>query len=81
MNFNLQISGDVNEEQILTAGTVYMNRPDLLQRVLRDIFHLVRTDNCKNMQRTLQIIIDALNNHAHEAEIQVSGRYGTYLQI
>lgn len=70
-----QIAGDANEDQIITAGMVYMNRPKILQRVLSDFFHFSRHDSCTNIFKVLEIILLALNTYAQEKQIQISGRY------
>lgn len=51
-----------------------MNRPQMLQRVLNDLFHFLRADACLNIGRILQIILEGLNTHAQEKHIQISGR-------
>ncbi|XP_065219359.1 protein zer-1 homolog [Planococcus citri] len=69
----VKISGDADESQITTAATVYMNRPLMLQRVLNDLFHFLRAEACVNMSKVLHIILEALNTHAPEKHIQISG--------
>lgn len=71
-----QISGDANEDQILTAATLYMGRPEILTRVLNDLYHLFRNGrNDPNKQwTTLDIILEGMDMHVLEKHIQICGR-------
>ena len=40
-----EVSGDLNEAQILIAGQRYLNRPMVLESVLNDLFHIFRYEN------------------------------------
>ncbi|XP_026329372.1 protein zer-1 homolog [Hyposmocoma kahamanoa] len=67
------ISGDANEEQILTAATTYMERPLILTRVLNDLYYLFRYENNAYIGRALSIVLDAMYQHVSEKHIQISG--------
>uniref|UniRef100_A0A1B6E2J9 Protein zer-1 homolog n=1 Tax=Clastoptera arizonana TaxID=38151 RepID=A0A1B6E2J9_9HEMI len=67
------IAGDANEVQILTAAAAYIERADLLQRVLNDLYHLFRYETCQNQCRALSVVLDAMERHLSEKHIQISG--------
>ncbi|XP_077302367.1 protein zer-1 homolog [Arctopsyche grandis] len=71
----IKISGDANEEQILTAATLYMGRPEILTRVLNDLYHLFRNgqNDPKKQWTTLRIILKAMDMHVQEKHIQICG--------
>lgn len=67
------ISGDANEEQILTAAIAYMERPAVLTRVLNDLYYLFRYENNSYVGRALTVVLDAMDRHVSEKHIQISG--------
>ncbi|XP_063982203.1 protein zer-1 homolog [Diachasmimorpha longicaudata] len=68
------IAGDANDEQILTAARVCMNnKPELLQKVLNDLYHVFRYESCKRMNQALCIVLEAMEKHISEKHIQISG--------
>ncbi|XP_050360474.1 protein zer-1 homolog isoform X2 [Nymphalis io] len=69
------ITGDANEEQILTAGVVYMERPAMLTRVLNDLYYMFRSTERYNayVGRALCVVLDAMEQHVSEKHIQISG--------
>ncbi|XP_075991413.1 protein zer-1 homolog isoform X2 [Anticarsia gemmatalis] len=67
------ISGDANEEQILTAAAAYMERPAMLTRVLNDLYYLFRYENNAYVGRALCVVLDAMDQHVSEKHIQISG--------
>ncbi|XP_026731046.1 protein zer-1 homolog [Trichoplusia ni] len=67
------ITGDANEEQILTAACAYMERPALLTRVLNDLYYLFRYENNAYVGRALRVVLDAMDQHVSEKHIQISG--------
>ncbi|XP_053624950.1 protein zer-1 homolog [Plodia interpunctella] len=67
------ISGDANEEQILTAAVAYMDRPIMLARVLNDLYYLFRYENNAYVGRALSVVLDAMDQHVLEKHIQISG--------
>ncbi|XP_072930520.1 protein zer-1 homolog isoform X2 [Epargyreus clarus] len=67
------ITGDANEEQILTAALAYMERPAMLTRVLNDLYYLFRYENNSLVGRALCIVLDAMEKHLPEKHIQISG--------
>ncbi|KAL4717706.1 hypothetical protein ACJJTC_000855 [Scirpophaga incertulas] len=67
------ISGDANEEQILTAAAAYMERPAMLTRVLNDLYYLFRYEYNEYVGRALSVVLDAMDKHVSEKHIQISG--------
>ncbi|XP_031838773.1 protein zer-1 homolog isoform X2 [Nomia melanderi] len=68
------IAGDANEDQILVAANVCMNnKPGLLLKVLNDLYHVYRYENCRRMDQGLCVILDAMEKHLEEKYIQISG--------
>ncbi|XP_059055315.1 protein zer-1 homolog [Achroia grisella] len=67
------ISGDANEEQILTAAVAYRERPAMLARVLNDLYYLFRYENNAYVGRALCVVLDAMDQHVLEKHIQISG--------
>ncbi|XP_013189425.1 protein zer-1 homolog [Amyelois transitella] len=67
------ISGDANEEQILTAATAYMDRPAMLARVLNDLYYLFRYEINAYVGRALNVVLCAMDTHVLEKHIQISG--------
>lgn len=67
------VSGDANEEQILTAATAYMERPAMLTRVLNDLYYLFRYENNAYVAKALYIVLEAMDQHISEKHIQISG--------
>ncbi|XP_059470108.1 protein zer-1 homolog [Neocloeon triangulifer] len=68
-----RISGDANEEQILTAAAAYLDRPDILQKVLNDLYHLFRFESCRDLNMALTLVLGAMDRHRTEKHIQISG--------
>ncbi|XP_046386506.1 protein zer-1 homolog [Ischnura elegans] len=68
-----KISGDANEDQILTAAAAYIDRPEVLQKVLNDLYHLFRYETCQNVCHALTVVLEAMDRHIHEKHIQISG--------
>lgn len=68
-----RITGDANEMQILTAAKAYLDRPEVLQKVLNDLFHLFRYEWCQNSMLALKLILQAMQQHLSEKHIQISG--------
>ncbi|KAL1117159.1 hypothetical protein AAG570_004486 [Ranatra chinensis] len=67
------ISGDANECQILIAAASYLERPDVLQRVLNDLYQLFRYESCQNIRVALAVVLDAMDRHLTAKHIQISG--------
>lgn len=68
-----KISGDANEDQILTAAAAYIDRPEVLQKVLNDLYHLFRYETCQNVCHALTVVLEAMDRHLLEKHIQISG--------
>ncbi|KAG5869508.1 hypothetical protein JTB14_008059 [Gonioctena quinquepunctata] len=67
------IAGNANEEQILVAALAYLDRTDMLQKVMNELFHLFRFENIENVGQALNIVLEAMSRHLHERHIQISG--------
>uniref|UniRef100_A0A1B0AVN1 Protein zer-1 homolog-like C-terminal domain-containing protein n=1 Tax=Glossina palpalis gambiensis TaxID=67801 RepID=A0A1B0AVN1_9MUSC len=67
------IAGDANEQQILTAARYYYDRPVLLTRVLNDLYHLFRFENCKDIHTALDVVLTAMDRHLKFKHMQISG--------
>lgn len=72
--YMLQISGDHNEKQILVAAQAYQERPEVLTKVLNDLYHLLRFENCCDISRALTAVLTAMDRHLACKHIQISGR-------
>ncbi|XP_043063690.1 protein zer-1 homolog isoform X1 [Drosophila ficusphila] len=69
----LEVAGDANEQQILTAARYYHDRPVLLTRVLNDLYHLFRFENCKDIHTALDVVLSAMDRHLRFKHMQISG--------
>ncbi|CAH1179540.1 unnamed protein product [Phaedon cochleariae] len=67
------IAGNANEEQILVAALAYLDRTDMLQKVMNELFHLFRFENIEHVGQALNIVLEAMNRHIDERHIQISG--------
>lgn len=67
------IAGNANEEQVLVAALAYLDRSDMLQKVLNELFHLFRFESCNQVGQALNIVLEAMNRNLHERHIQISG--------
>lgn len=74
------MAGDANEDQILIAAHVCMdNKQELLQKVLSDLYHVFRYENCHRMDQALCTVLEAMEKHPAQKHIQISGRYNNIL--
>lgn len=69
-----KVSGDANEEQILVAAAAYIDRPNILEKVLNDLFRLLRYETCQNISYALHTVLEAMDRHLTEKHIQICGR-------
>ncbi|XP_073975852.1 protein zer-1 homolog isoform X2 [Rhodnius prolixus] len=67
------VSGDKDEKQVLVAAAAYLERPDILQRVLNDLYQLFRYENCQNIPKALAVVLEAMDRHLTAKHIQISG--------
>ncbi|KAK7074095.1 Protein zer-1 [Halocaridina rubra] len=67
------ITGEASEEQILAGTAAYLDRPEVLVKVLNDLFHLFRFETCHDQPRALSLILLSMIRHRHEKHIQISG--------
>jgi Zyg-11 protein homolog len=69
----LAIAGDANEEQILLSAVMYQDRHEMLTKVLNDLYHLLRFENCTQIDRALNAVLVAMDKHIGIKHIQISG--------
>lgn len=69
----LSIAGDANEDQILLSAIVYQDRHEMLTKVLNDLYHLLRFENCTQIDRALRAVLIAMDKHIGIKHIQISG--------
>lgn len=69
----LSVSGDANEDQVLLAAEIYKDRHEMLTKVLNDLYHLLRFENCTQIERALQVVLVAMDKHIQIKHIQISG--------
>ncbi|KAL0133150.1 hypothetical protein PUN28_000719 [Cardiocondyla obscurior] len=68
------VAGDANEDQILIAAHVCMdNKQELLQKVLNDLYHVFRYEDCHRMDQALCTVLEAMEKHPAQKHIQISG--------
>ncbi|XP_012530161.1 protein zer-1 homolog [Monomorium pharaonis] len=68
------VAGDATEDQILIAARVCMdNKQELLQKVLSDLYHVFRYENCQRMDQALCTVLEAMEKHPAQKHIQISG--------
>ncbi|XP_074038532.1 protein zer-1 homolog isoform X2 [Leptinotarsa decemlineata] len=67
------IAGNANEDQILVAALAYLDRTDMLQKVMNELFHLFRFENIVHVGQALNVVLEAMGRHLHERHIQISG--------
>lgn len=54
------IGGDKDELQIISAARVFIDRQEVLERILNDLFHLFRTEEGKYVSHCLRLILCAM---------------------
>ena len=52
----------------------YIDRAEMMQGVLNDLYGIIRPETCQNPLAALDIILQAMENHLGESHIQISGR-------
>lgn len=67
------IAGDANEDQILLSAIMYQDRNEMLTKVLNDLYHLLRFENCTQIDRALRAVLIAMDKHIGIKHIQISG--------
>jgi Zyg-11 protein homolog len=67
------IAGDANEDQILLSAIMYQDRSEMLTKVLNDLYHLLRFENCTQIDRALRAVLIAMDKHIGIKHIQISG--------
>lgn len=74
-----QISGNSNEEQLIISAITFFDRPEMLQKVLRDIVPLFDESKCEYIGQFLNIVLEAMDRHVSDSDIQYVGRWGKHL--
>lgn len=57
------------------------NKKDLMQKVITDLYHLYRYENCHRMDQALCAVLDAMEKYPTHKDIQITGRYVTITSI
>lgn len=68
-----RVTGEANEAQILAAAQAYVDRPEVLQKVLNDLFRIFRYETCRDTRLALEVILNGMGRHLGEKHIQISG--------
>jgi len=76
-----EVSGDSCEAQILVAGKKYLDRPQVLENILNDLFHVFRYQTCADLHQALDILLLAMERHSNEKHIQISGSASLYYVV
>lgn len=50
-----------------------MDRHEILEKVLNDLFHLFRAEKGTEIQQSLSLILEAMTRHLGEKHVQISG--------
>jgi len=66
----LVISGNSTEEQIITAGRRYHDRPMIMENILDDLMMMIRQDTCTNLEEVVDITVLAMERYCKEKKIQ-----------
>uniref|UniRef100_A0A8R1DWR5 Armadillo repeat-containing protein 8 n=1 Tax=Caenorhabditis japonica TaxID=281687 RepID=A0A8R1DWR5_CAEJA len=70
------VSGDANEEQVITSLKMYKERAGLLQNVLNESYQLYRFGNNNQLARhteALHLVLDAMHRHLADSTLQIAG--------
>ncbi|CAI2349069.1 unnamed protein product [Caenorhabditis sp. 36 PRJEB53466] len=73
------VSGDANEEQVITSLKMYKDRAGLLQNVLNESYQLYRFGNSNPLVRAgrhteaLHLVLDAMHRHLADSTLQIAG--------
>ena len=76
-----EVSGDLNEAQMLIAGQRYLNRPMILETVLHDLYNNFKNSACENFQTSLDITLLSMDRHPGERKIQQAGSACLYYLV
>lgn len=70
------ISGDANENQVITSLKMYKERAGLLQNVLNESYQLYRFGNSNPLTRhteALHLVLEAMHRHLADSTLQIAG--------
>lgn len=70
------ISGDANEDQVITSLKMYKERAGLLQNVLNESYQLYRFGNSNPLTRhteALHLVLEAMHRHLADSTLQIAG--------
>lgn len=51
------------------------NKEDLMLKVISDLYHMYRYENCHRMDQALCAVLEAMEKYPTQKDIQISGRY------
>lgn len=72
--FILQISGHANEEQFLNAAASCMNKPIIMEYILKDVFFFMMAQNLEQKDQFLKITLEVLTNYVKFKPLQTIGK-------
>uniref|UniRef100_A0A1I7UJW1 Protein kinase domain-containing protein n=1 Tax=Caenorhabditis tropicalis TaxID=1561998 RepID=A0A1I7UJW1_9PELO len=70
------VSGDANEDQVITSLKMYKERAGLLQNVLNESYQLYRFGNSNPLTRhteALHLVLEAMRRHLADSTLQIAG--------
>ncbi|KAF1763581.1 hypothetical protein GCK72_011848 [Caenorhabditis remanei] len=70
------VSGDANEDQVITSLKMYKDRAGLLQNVLNESYQLYRFGNSNPLTRhteALHLVLEAMHRHLADSTLQIAG--------
>ncbi|CAL2035121.1 hypothetical protein CAEBREN_26163 [Caenorhabditis brenneri] len=70
------VSGDANEDQVITSLKMYKERAGLLQNVLNESYQLYRFGNSNPLTRhteALHLVLEAMHRHLADSTLQIAG--------
>lgn len=76
-----EVSGDTMEKHILSACRRYIDRPEVLENCLNDLYAIFRYENCTNVKAALDVILIAMERHPEKKVIQISGAASLYYVV
>ena len=69
----IEVSGEINEEHLMSEAKRYLNRPDALEVVLVDLYRKIRLDDGKFSRTSLDIALLAMEQYTDNKKIQING--------
>lgn len=67
------VAGNANEEQILISALSYIDRKEMIQKVLDELFNLLHSKRCQFVGQALKFVLEAMDRHLDEIDLQKTG--------